>query len=172
MPCYFPQALDFMRTATTSTLLRRIGRLVFAALACLAAIGVAAAVDLSSATGWWQPIDSKTGEPLGLIRIYEDHGLFFGRIEPSSPSDDRSRTCSRCPDERRNQPIIGLVLIRNMRLQGDEYVGGDILDPDTGWIYGCKFRLVDDGSKLIMRGFIGISLFGRSQMWKRVQPNR
>jgi uncharacterized protein (DUF2147 family) len=156
----------------TSALVRQIRRLVFVALAVLPAMGVAGAVDLSSATGWWQPIDGKTGEPLGLIRIYEERGLLFGRIEPSSPSDDRSRKCSRCPDERRNQPIIGLVLIRNMRLQGDEYVGGDILDPDTGWIYGCKFRLVDDGRELIMRGFIGISLFGRSQTWKRVQPNR
>jgi hypothetical protein len=108
----------------------------------------------------------------GSSNIYQDHGLFFGRVEPSSPSDDRSRKCTRCPDERRDQPIIGLVLIRNMRLQGDEYVGGDIVDPDTGWIYGCKFRLVDDGRELIMRGYFGISLFGRSQIWKRVDPAR
>lgn len=161
-----------MRTAATSALISPFRKLVYIALAGLATMGAAGAADLSSPIGWWQPIDSKTGEPLGLIRIYEERGLFFGRIEPSSPSDDRSRKCTRCPDERRNQPIIGLVLIRNMRLQDDEYVGGDILDPDTGWIYGCKFRLVDDGRKLIMRGYFGITLFGRSQMWKRVEPNQ
>lgn len=161
-----------MRTAVTIAILRRIQRLIFVALAGLSAIGAAGAVDLSSATGWWQPIDSKTGEPLGLIRIYEEGGLFFGRIEPSSPSDDASRRCTRCNDERWNQPVIGMVLIRNMRLQADEYVGGDILDPDTGWIYRCKFRLVDGGRKLIMRGFIGISLFGRSQTWQRVEASR
>ena len=121
-----------MRTAATSALVRHFRRLAYIALAALCTAGAAAGTDLSSASGWWQPIDGKTGEPLGLIRIYEDHGLYFGRIEPSSPSDDRSRKCTRCPDERRNQPIIGLVLIRNMRQQGDEYVGGDILDPDTG----------------------------------------
>jgi uncharacterized protein (DUF2147 family) len=160
-----------MRTATASDLVSHIRTLAYIALALLATMGAARAADDSSAAGWWQPIDGKTGEPLGLIRIYEDHGLFFGRIEPSSPSDDRSRRCTRCTDERRDQPIIGLVLIRNMRPQGDEYVGGDILDPDTGWIYGCKFRVIDDGRKLMMRGYFGISLFGRSQIWKRVQPN-
>jgi hypothetical protein len=117
------RALDFMRTTITIAILRQIQRLIFVALACLSAICAASAVDLSSPTGWWQPIDEKTGKPQGLIRICEERGLFFGRIEPSSPSDDASKRRSRCTDERRNQPIIGLVLIRNMRLQGDEYVG-------------------------------------------------
>jgi uncharacterized protein (DUF2147 family) len=161
-----------MRTATTSALISHFRRLAYIALIGLCTISAAGAADLSTAAGWWQPIDGKTGEPLGLINIYQDHGLFFGRIEPSSPSDDRSRKCTRCPDERRDQPIIGLVLIRNMRQQGDEYVGGDIVDPDTGWIYGCKFRLIDDGRKMVMRGYFGISLFGRSQIWKRVEPSR
>ncbi|HEY3731710.1 MAG TPA: DUF2147 domain-containing protein [Steroidobacteraceae bacterium] len=137
----------------------------------IAASGVepAAAVDLTSPAGWWQPIDQKTGKPLGLIRIYEQNGLFFGQVEPASPDDDRSRRCTRCTDERRDQPIIGLVLIRNMRLQGDEYQGGDILDPDTGRVYRCKFRLTDGGRQLIMRGFFGVSLFGRSQIWRRAE---
>jgi len=132
-------------------------RLGILALAWLCAMSAASAADLSS---------------LGLIRIYQERGLFFARIEPSSPSDDGSQRCSRCTDERRNQPIIGLLLIRNMRLQGDEYVGGDILDPDTGSIYGCKFRLTDGGRKLIMRGYLGISLIGQSQTWQRVEANR
>jgi len=119
--------------------------------------------------GMWQPLDS-AGKPLGLIRIYQDHGLYFGRIEPSSPSDDRNARCVRCSDERKNQPIIGLVLMRNMRSEGDKYVGGDILDPDTGRLYGCRFRLIDGGQKMIMRGFFGISLLGRSLTWQRVGP--
>jgi uncharacterized protein (DUF2147 family) len=142
--------------------------LILAGLCCLCAASVAGAADLSSPVGWWQPIDNKTGDPLGLIRIYEQRGLFFGRIEPASPSDDTSVKCTRCSDERKDQPVIGLVLIRNMRREGDEYVGGDILDPESGRIFGCKFHLVDGGVKLIMRGFIGLSLFGRSQTWLRV----
>jgi uncharacterized protein (DUF2147 family) len=146
---------------------RSIPRLTAAVLAGLWAVAAAGAEDPSSPAGWWQPIDAKTGEPQGLIRIYEEGGRFFGRIEPSSPSDDSSQKCTRCTDDRKDQPIIGLVLIRNMRLQGDEYVGGDILDPDTGRIYGCKFRLADGGKKLIIRGYRWISLLGQSQTWLR-----
>ena len=141
-------------------------------LAGLSSAFAAAVDDRASPAGLWQPIDQRTGKPLGLIRIYEESGLFFGRIAPSSSSDGDLRRCSRCTDNRKDQPIIGLVLMRNMRLRDGAYVGGDILDPDTGGIYGCKFRLADGGRKLIMRGFIGISLFGRSQTWQRVERNR
>lgn len=122
---------------------------------------------LASPVGLWEPRDS-SGKPLGLIRIFELNGLYYGRIEPSSPSDDRTALCTRCKDERHNQPIIGLVLMRHLRLQNGEYVGGDILDPDTGRIYDCKLRLTDGGRTLIMRGFLGIPLVGESQTWLRV----
>src|ERR1700730_1976562 len=158
-----------MRTAMPINILRQFQYLMILALGFSGPLCASKASDLASPTGRWQPIDEKTGQPLGLIRIYQERGLFFGRIEPSSASDDTSRRCSKCTDERRNQPIIGLLLIRNMRLEGDEYVGGDILDPDSGRIYGCKFRLIDGGSKLIMRGYFGLSLFGRSQTWRRLK---
>lgn len=130
---------------------------------------VAGAADtrLASPVGLWQPLDS-AGKPLGLIRIFESSGLYYGRIEPSSPTDDRTARCTRCTDERHNQPIIGLVLMRHLRPENGQYVGGDILDPDTGRIYGCMLRLTDGGHELIMRGFFGISLLGRSQTWRRV----
>jgi uncharacterized protein (DUF2147 family) len=60
-----------------------------------------------------------------------------------------------------------MVIMRNMKKRGSEYVGGDILDPDTGQVYRCKFTLADGGQKLVVRGFIGISLLGRSQTWLR-----
>lgn len=122
---------------------------------------------LDSPVGLWQPLDS-SGKPLGLIRIFEVKGLYYGRIEPSSPSDDRNARCTRCTGERHGQPIIGLVLMRHLRAQAGEYVDGDILDPDTGRIYDCTLRLTDGGRQLIMRGFLGISLLGRSQTWQRV----
>jgi uncharacterized protein (DUF2147 family) len=127
-------------------------------------------LDLTSPAGLWQPLDGNTGEPLGLIRLYEVKGRFFGRIEPSSPSDDPNERCTRCTDERRNQPIIGLVILRNLRLEDGEYVGGDVLDPDTGRVYRCKFHLIDGGRRMVMRGYIGISLLGQSQIWRRVVP--
>jgi uncharacterized protein (DUF2147 family) len=126
----------------------------------------AAANDLSSPEGLWAPTEN--GARLGLIRIFERNGAYFGRIEPSSPSDDFSARCTRCTDERKNQPIIGLVIMRNLRLKDGEYVGGDILDPRTGGVYGCEFRLIDGGKRLRMRGYLGIPLLGRTQTWERV----
>lgn len=128
----------------------------------------AADARLASPIGLWQPLDG-AGRPLGLIRIFEANGLYYGRIEASSPSDDRSARCTRCTDERHGQPIIGLVLMRHLRAQDGQYVGGDILDPDTGRIYRCALRLTDGGHQLVMRGFLGISLLGRSQTWQRIE---
>lgn len=122
---------------------------------------------LRSPVGLWEPLDT-SGKPQGLIRIFEVNGLYYGRIEPSSPTDDRNARCTRCTDDRRGQRIIGLVLLRHLRPAGGEYVGGDILDPDTGRVYGCTVRLTDGGHRLIMRGFLGISLFGSSRTWLRV----
>lgn len=133
----------------------------------------AAAADthLASPVGLWQPLDS-AGKPLGLIRIFETNGLYYGRIEPTSPHDDHNARCTRCTDDRRDQPIIGLLLLRHLKPENGEYGGGDILDPDTGRIYGCTLRLTDGGREAIMRGFLGISLLGRSQTWRRVEDPR
>lgn len=130
----------------------------------------AAGEHLSSPAGLWQPLDS-AGRPEGLIRIFETNGLFYGRIEPSSPSDDRNARCTKCTGARHNQPIIGLVIMRHLKPRDGEYVDGDILDPNTGRVYGCTVRLTDGGHELIMRGFLGISLLGRSQTWRRM-PDR
>ncbi|HEX4266923.1 MAG TPA: DUF2147 domain-containing protein [Steroidobacteraceae bacterium] len=148
-----------MRLATTLAVL----------LLALPAPLLSAAADarLASPVGLWQPTDS-SGRPLGLIRIFEVNGLYYGRIEPSSPSDDRNARCTRCSGERHNQPIIGLVLLRHLRPKNGEYVGGDILDPDTGRVYSCMMRLTDGGRQIIMRGYIGIPLLGRSGIWRRV----
>lgn len=128
----------------------------------------AGGAQLDSPVGLWQPLDS-AGKPQGLIRIFEVHGLYYGRIEPSSADDDRNARCTRCTDDRHDQPIIGLLLLRHLKPQNGEYVGGDILDPDTGRVYSCTLRLTNGGRDAIMRGFLGISLLGRSETWRRVE---
>jgi uncharacterized protein (DUF2147 family) len=122
---------------------------------------------LSSPAGLWQPLDS-SGKPQGLIRIFEADGLYYGRIEPSSPSDDRKALCTHCTGKRHDQPIIGLVIMRHLKLKDGEYVGGDILDPNTGRVYDCTLRLTHGGHELVMRGYLGISLLGSSRTWRRV----
>ena len=146
------------------------GRLAarLAAFALLVSAVSLCAADLSP-EGIWKTTDDKTGKPKGLVRIYQENGAYFGRVEVSLDPARAKEVCDLCKDERRNQPVVGMVVMRNMRRNGDEYTGGDILDPDIGTVYRCKFRVEDQGRKLLVRGFIGFSLFGRSQTWVR-QP--
>ncbi|MGP8096447.1 MAG: DUF2147 domain-containing protein [Steroidobacteraceae bacterium] len=139
------------------------------ALAWIAVLhgGLASAADLGSPLGLWKTFDDKTGSARAIVRIYEQDGKFFGRIESSFAPGAEHRVCDVCTDDRKNQPIIGLLIIRNMVSKDGEYSGGDILDPDSGAVYRCKFRLDQNGSRLVVRGYIGFSLLGRTQIWQR-----
>ena len=127
----------------------------------------AQAAGSQSPLGLWKTFDDKTGMPRALVRIYLQDEKYFGRIEQSFTTGAETRVCSVCKDDRKNQPIIGLLIIRNVTLRDGEYGGGDILDPDSGSVYRCKFHLENDGSVLVVRGFMGFSLLGRSQTWRR-----
>ena len=120
-----------------------------------------------SPLGLWKTVDDKTGMPRALVRIYAQNGKYFGHIEQSFTIGSEARVCIECTDERKNKPIIGLIVIRNMTMRDGEYGGGDILDPENGSVYRCKFHFEKDGALLVVRGYIGISLLGRSQTWQR-----
>ena len=120
-----------------------------------------------SPLGLWKTFDDKTGDARAIVRIYEENGKLFGRIERSFRAGSEKRVCEVCADERKNQPIIGLLIIRDMKASDGEYSGGDILDPENGSVYRCKFHVDDSGTHLIVRGFIGFSLLGRTQIWLR-----
>ena len=123
--------------------------------------------DSTSPIGLWKTFDDKTGKPRGLVRIYEHDGKLFGRLEESFTPGAEGHVCAVCTDARKNQPIIGLSIIRNMEHENNEYNGGDILDPESGSVYRCKMHLEQDGTRLVLRGFIGFPLLGRSQTWRR-----
>jgi len=129
------------------------------------------AADLSSPVGLWKTIDDNSGKPEGLIRIELIDGHYHGRIEKifPEPGEDPNPTCVKCQGARRNQPVIGLTFMWGLTKRGDEYQGGEILDPKTGKIYRAKLKLDDGGKKLNVRGFIGFSLLGRTQVWYREQ---
>lgn len=129
--------------------------------------GIAVSGDLSSPVGTWKTIDDNTGKARAIVRVYEQDGRLFARIEKSLTPGEETRTCTKCTDGRKDQPLIGLIIMRNIKLVDGEYRDGDILDPDNGSIYRCKLRLEEGGRKLVVRGFLGISLFGRSQTWER-----
>lgn len=127
------------------------------------------AADLSSPVGKWMTIDDKSGKPGGIIRIEQVDGEYKGWIEKifPDPGEDPNPTCQLCDGERKNKPVVGLNFMWGITKQGEEYRGGEILDPRTGKIYRARMKLEDGGKKLNVRGFIGISLLGRSQVWHR-----
>jgi len=147
-------------------IVRPVTLLLLFALASAPAL-LAYAAGAPSPLGLWKTFDDKTGKPRALVRIYLQDGKYFGKIEQSFTPGAETRVCAVCTDERKDQPIIGLPIIRNVSLRDGEYGGGDILDPDSGSVYRCKFHLEKDGAVLVVRGFIGFSLLGRSQTWRR-----
>lgn len=130
--------------------------------------GPLGAAELSPA-GLWRTIDEHSGQAKGLIRIREVNGQYEGKIERifPAPGDDPAPKCEKCDGARHNQPVLGMTFLWGLKKQGEEYQGGEILDPENGKTYRAKVKLVDGGRKLEVRGFIGVSLFGRSQVWLR-----
>ncbi len=123
-----------------------------------------------SPVGLWKTIDDKSGKPRSIVRIVEENGEIKGMIEKGlQEGDDPDRVCDKCDPPRKNQKIAGMTFMWGLKKDGNEFKGGEILDPDNGKIYKCKMKLVDGGKKLDVRGFIGISLIGRTQTWLREQ---
>ncbi len=118
--------------------------------------------------GLWKSIDDETGKPRSLIRIHENNGEYSAVVEKGLlPTDTGESVCDKCTDERKGQKIIGMTIAKGLREKDGVYQGGEILDPENGKTYRCKMKLLENGKKLEVRGFIGISLFGRSQIWTR-----
>lgn len=155
-----------MRTIPTRPMTRQILR---AALLAATLIGSTAAQAQATPSGIWKTIDDSTGKPRGLVEISEKNGVYNGRlVKTFVESDGKPKVCDKCTDARKDQPIIGMTILTGLRKTGDnEWSGGEILDPENGKVYKSKMSLAEDGSKLNVRGFIGISLIGRTQTWER-----
>lgn len=153
-----------MRARVTLQILSRFALIVSAVFATASVH----AAELSPA-GLWKTIDDQSGQAKGLVRIREIAGKFEGKIDKifPKPGDDPAPRCEKCEGVLHNQPVLGLTFLWGFTKQGDEYQGGEILDPENGKIYRAKMKLIERGKKLEVRGFIGFSLFGRSQTWIR-----
>lgn len=126
--------------------------------------------DSMSPVGVWRTIDDKTKKERSVIRISEaEGGELRGVVEKifDQPGDDPAHLCKECKGERKDQPIIGMAILWGLKKQGDGWAGGEILDPKNGKIYRAKMSLSEDGNSLNVRGFIGVSLIGRTQTWHR-----
>ncbi|HLM43704.1 MAG TPA: DUF2147 domain-containing protein [Archangium sp.] len=124
-----------------------------------------------SAVGRWTTIDDETKKPKSVITIYEEGGKLFGKIEKlfREPNEEQNPLCDKCEGALKNQPITGMVILRDLKKDGDEWTGGTILDPANGKTYKAKIAVQDGGKKLKVRGYIGMALLGRTQHWVRAE---
>lgn len=144
-------------------------RRMLGSLCAIAALSAGSAGAGQTAAGKWKVIDDQSGQPTAVIEITEREGLLEGRIARliPGPGEDPDPRCTRCPGERKGQRIAGMTILWGLARQGDEYAGGEILDPDDGAVYRCRIRPSADGERLEVRGYLGATLFGRSQTWIR-----
>ena len=144
------------------------------AVACLlAGAALSAAAQATSPAGLWRTIDDSSKKDKSLVRIVEANGVYTGKVEkivdPDSPKD---AVCKDCSDERKDKPIVGMTILRNVKQSADDkavFEGGDILDPNNGKVYRVKLKLIDNGSRLDVRGYIGTPMLGRTQTWIRAE---
>ena len=132
-----------------------------------------AAFAQASPAGLWKTIDDETKKEKSLIRVTESGGVFTGKLEKFlDPATKTDTTCEKCSDERKDKPVLGMTLIRNVKKNADEaaqFDGGDILDPNNGKVYKVRMKPIDGGKTLEVRGYIGSPILGRTQTWIRVE---
>lgn len=117
----------------------------------------------NSIVGTWKTIDDNSGKPRSVVEIYKQGDRYFGKVLKTfpNPGEDPDPICDLCSDERKDKKVIGMEIIQDMRLEDDEYVGGEILDPENGKIYRCKLWIEDN--VLNVRGYV--AFFYRTQKW-------
>lgn len=154
---------------STSKAIRAIALILAASV--LAASPFAASAQ-NTPLGRWRSIDDATGKAKAVIEVYDaGSGKLSARIvELIDTSDGPNPLCDQCEGTRKNQPILGMVIAWGLKRDGAGWGGGRILDPENGEEYSVKMTPIGDGKRLEVRGFLGFSLLGRTQVWHRQTP--
>lgn len=136
-------------------------------LLCLFIAGLFSAQS-QSVVGKWKTFDDGTGEAKSIVEIIEKDGKIYGKVMEILNPEKRHAKCQNCSGEDKDKPVLGLTIIKGLSKEGTTYSNGKILDPNNGKLYKCTISL-DEHDKLNVRGYIGVSLLGRTQIWSRVK---
>ena len=140
-------------------------------IAC-ALLAHALAFAQANPAGLWKTIDDDGKTEKSLVRVTETGGVFSGKIEKVFDPAKQAAVCDQCSDDRKGTPMIGFLLIRNVKAKADDntmWDGGDITDPGNGKVYKVRMKPIDGGQKMEVRGYIGAPILGRTQTWLRME---
>lgn len=123
-----------------------------------------------SCVGKWVTIDDETNKKKSIVNLYKKDGKLYGEILYLFPREGREDDpkCTECTDDRKDQPIVGMQIVRDLSWDGSVWKGGTIVDPKIGKVYNLKMWIDSDNNKLLnVRGFVGP--FYRTQQWVKVK---
>lgn len=118
--------------------------------------------------GKWKTFDDETKEAKSIVEITERDGKIYGKVIQILNPAKKDMKCTSCTGADKDKPVLGLLILKGLSKDGNSYSGGKILDPSNGKEYKCNVSL-DGQNKLKVRGYIGFSALGRTQVWERVK---
>ncbi len=118
--------------------------------------------------GKWKTIDDVTQKEKSIMEIYSDNGKIYGKVHQILTPGEENKKCTECKGDLYNKPVTGMLLLKDLSKDGNEWNGGTILDPNNGKVYKCYITLENE-DKLKVRGYIGFSIIGRTQYWYRTE---
>ena len=130
----------------------------------------------SSPVGYWNQYSDHNGQLQSIIKIRKENGELKGSVLKGFPVDGQppNHYCTECSGQFKDKKIVNIDILWGLTRDDDGKVwdGGKILDPTNGHIYRSYVKLLNNGNKLKVRGYIGISLLGRTQIWHRISHEK